>query len=100
MSRPRRGGKCGPRSLERARPLEATWLVVTPPCPDVRLGQRLCGGRGAASQGHPAESIACESPPLATDPLPWEEARVLVIHVDGFPRRKEDLPQERWSQSP
>lgn len=34
------------RSLERAWLLEAMWLVVTPPCPDVRLGQGLCRGRG------------------------------------------------------
>lgn len=32
------------------RPLEATWLVVTPPCPDVRLGQGLCGAGGSLSE--------------------------------------------------
>lgn len=42
------------RSLERAWLLEAMWLVVTPPCPDVRLGQGLCRGRGGSLSEAPS----------------------------------------------
>ena len=31
--------------------MEATWLVVTPPCSDVRLGQGLCRSRGQPLRG-------------------------------------------------